>query len=55
MTISSRKLIEFIVGEVAKAVEITSRYPKVHGAPVHIGSPVSQNSGSAVACCLYKL
>lgn len=28
-------------GDVAKAVEITSRYPKVHGAPVHIGNPAS--------------
>lgn len=29
----------FPPSEVAKAVEITSRYPRVHGAPVHIGSP----------------
>ncbi len=29
------------IDEVAKAVEISSRYPKVHGAPVHIGDPVS--------------
>lgn len=25
--------------DVVKAVEITGRYPRVHGAPVHIGSP----------------
>lgn len=25
-----------------KAVEITSRYPRVHGAPVHLGNPVRQ-------------
>ncbi|WP_349410748.1 putative hydro-lyase [Pseudalkalibacillus sp. SCS-8] len=25
--------------DVAKAVQITSKYPSVHGAPVHIGSP----------------
>jgi uncharacterized protein YcsI (UPF0317 family) len=24
---------------VARAVEITARYPQVHGAPVHIGNP----------------
>ena len=26
-------------GQIAEAVRITSRYPGVHGAPVHIGSP----------------
>lgn len=31
----------FAPQDVAKAVEITSRYPRVHGAPVHIGDPVS--------------
>lgn len=25
---------------VAKAVQVTSRYPGVHGAPVHIGEPL---------------
>lgn len=25
--------------DIVKAVEVTSRYPRVHGAPVHIGSP----------------
>lgn len=25
--------------KVAKAVQITSRYPRVHGAPIHIGNP----------------
>jgi len=25
--------------DVIKAVQITSRYPEVHGAPVHLGSP----------------
>eukprot|EP01040_Poterioochromonas_malhamensis_P010270 gene10270-11172_t len=29
----------FKPSEVAKAVEITARYPRVHGAPVHIGNP----------------
>lgn len=28
------------LGEISKAVEICSRYPRVHGAPVHIGDPV---------------
>lgn len=27
-------------GQVADAVRVTSRYPSVHGAPVHIGDPV---------------
>ncbi|HYE81291.1 MAG TPA: putative hydro-lyase [Clostridia bacterium] len=27
------------VDKVVKAVQITSRYPRVHGAPVHIGNP----------------
>ena len=26
---------------VIKAVEITSRYPRVHGAPIHIGDPLA--------------
>lgn len=26
-------------GQVADAVRITSRYPAVHGAPVHVGDP----------------
>lgn len=29
----------FKPSDVVKAVEITSRYPKVHGVPVHIGNP----------------
>lgn len=28
-------------GQVARAVEVTSRYPQAHGAPVHIGDPAS--------------
>jgi hypothetical protein len=32
-------LISFKVDAI-KAVEITSRYPRVHGAPVHLGDPV---------------
>lgn len=31
----------FLPGDVAKAVEITARYPRVHGAPVHIGEPAA--------------
>jgi uncharacterized protein YcsI (UPF0317 family) len=31
----------FKAGDIAKAVEISSRFPKVHGAPIHIGNPVS--------------
>eukprot|EP01039_Chlorochromonas_danica_P015884 gene15884-18726_t len=31
----------FKAGEISKAVEICSRYPRVHGAPVHIGDPAS--------------
>eukprot|EP01039_Chlorochromonas_danica_P007523 gene7523-8321_t len=31
----------FAPQDVAKAVEITSRYPRVHGAPVHIGDPAA--------------
>ncbi|MFB0536514.1 MAG: putative hydro-lyase [Anaerolineae bacterium] len=27
--------------QVAKAVEVTARFPKAHGAPVHIGDPVA--------------
>lgn len=26
--------------DAVRAVEVTSRYPKVHGAPIHIGNPV---------------
>jgi uncharacterized protein YcsI (UPF0317 family) len=29
----------FNPSDIAKAVEITARYPKVHGSPVHIGNP----------------
>jgi uncharacterized protein YcsI (UPF0317 family) len=29
----------FLPGDVAKAVEVTARFPRVHGAPVHVGSP----------------
>ena len=29
----------FTPADVVKAVQITSRYPRVHGAPVHIGLP----------------
>jgi uncharacterized protein YcsI (UPF0317 family) len=29
----------FKPADIAKAVEITGRYPKVHGSPVHIGNP----------------
>ena len=25
--------------KIAKVVQITSRYPRVHGAPIHIGNP----------------
>ncbi len=28
-------------GDAVRATEITARYPRVHGSPVHIGSPVS--------------
>ena len=27
-------------GDAVRAVELTSRYPRVHGSPVHIGDPV---------------
>ena len=30
----------FTPQDAIRAVEISSRYPKVHGAPVHIGFPV---------------
>jgi uncharacterized protein YcsI (UPF0317 family) len=38
MVVSMRPIPEHLV---VKAVEITSRYPNVHGAPVHIGNPSS--------------
>jgi uncharacterized protein YcsI (UPF0317 family) len=27
--------------QAVKAVEITARYPRVHGAPIHLGSPAA--------------
>lgn len=38
MVVSMRPLI---AKDVIKAVEITSRYPRVHGSPIHIGDPSS--------------
>jgi uncharacterized protein YcsI (UPF0317 family) len=29
------------LGRVATAVQVTARYPAVHGAPVHVGSPAT--------------
>lgn len=29
----------FKVGDISKVIEITSKYPKAHGAPVHVGEP----------------
>jgi uncharacterized protein YcsI (UPF0317 family) len=29
----------FIAADAIRAIEITARYPSVHGAPVHIGKP----------------
>jgi uncharacterized protein YcsI (UPF0317 family) len=28
------------IGQAITAVEVTSKYPKVHGAPIHLGNPV---------------
>ena len=36
MVVSMRPIA---AGDVSRAVEVTARYPEVHGAPIHVGSP----------------